>query len=113
MWRFLLLLGLFGSAQAAEENTEPTVEKAEAPKPEPVKPAEVWDEASGAFVSLSEAVKRARGRLVLDQVPTVRDRVLQADGIKVIEARERFLFIQRQEAAQRIEDAIVSRYRGL
>jgi hypothetical protein len=113
MWRFLLLLGLCGSAQAADQNIEPTVEKAEVPKPEPVKPAEVWDAASGAFVSLSEAVKRARGRLVLDQVPTVRDRVMQADGIKVIEARELLLLRQRQAAILQAERAIVERYRGL
>lgn len=84
MWSFLFLLGLFGSAYAADDLQK----NAEAPKPKPVQPVQVWDDRAGAFVSLSEAVKRARGRLVLDQVPTVRDRVMQADGFRVIDKRD-------------------------
>lgn len=113
MWRFLLLFGLVGSAHAADEQQDPAIEKQEAPKPEPVQPVQVWDQSSGTFVSLSEAVRLARGRLVLDQVPSVRDRVLQADGIKIIEQREQELKRHRQ-LLNHIENlAFRDRYRGM
>ena len=109
MWRFLLFLGLFGSAHAADDPQE----KVEAPKPEPVQPVQVWDSRSGAFVSLSEAVRRAPGRLVLDQVPAVQDRVMQADGIRVIEQRQSELHRYRVQLIRAEEAAFVARFKGL
>lgn len=110
MWRFFLLLGLgfFGSAQAADEK-----ETVEAPKPESVQPVQIWDESSRAFLSIAEALRSSPGRRVFDQVPTVRDRVMQADGMKVLDARRIQLIEQRFKSFLADEAELVSRYRGL
>lgn len=110
MWRFFLFLsfGFAGSVHAADEK-----EMVEAPKPEPVKPVQIWDESSRTFLSISEAFRRAPGRRVFDQVPTVRDRVMQADGIQVLENRRIKLIDYRFKIIDAEEAALVARYKGM
>jgi hypothetical protein len=108
MWRFLLLVVVSCAAQAQE------LPQVKAPKPEPAKstPVQVWDSERG-FISLDEAVRVAPGRLVLEQVPSVRDRVAQADGFRVIADRMAELNAHRAAINELNERLLVNRYRAL
>lgn len=109
MWRFLLLLSFLGSAQAADEQP---IEKLEAPKPEPVQPVQVWDSMRSEFVSPFSIVRRPGRRLILDQVPTVRDHAMQVDGFQVIKKRDHDLSEHRYKLFLADELAFAARYRG-
>lgn len=107
MWRFFLLFLVSSVAQADDAS------QAKAPKPEQAKPVQVWDSENG-FISLNDAVRNARGsRLVLEQVPSVRDRVMQADGFSVIADRIEAVNAHRRAINDLNERLLVLRYRAL